>query len=257
MHQIAVAAGSAFLALALLSRWKPSFSRTWSEAAFSSSARATIRSYWCVLCASIDQGACRFGHVALAPERLAQPIAELGRFALVVGEADDADQVAVERDGVGPLVGPLRHDLDEAHGVCARIGAAACGPACSRRSCCQRAGRGRARRRGSARVAPAAWSRSCRAACRGCGAPSGGGWPPPSSAIERSVPPGRKTTISSTGALSFFMTPAFQDCPRGQSPLHPKLPDTEFAWPAYRTPLSRPTPPRGGASGSAARWRKA
>ena len=47
----------------------------------------------------LDQAARRFGHQALAPMLLAQPIAELRRLALMVGEADDADQPLIEGEG--------------------------------------------------------------------------------------------------------------------------------------------------------------
>ena len=71
----------------------------------------------------LEQGLHRLGHVALAPMRLAQPVAEFGRLVFAEGEADDADETAIEGDGVGPLVGALGDDLDKADAVGPRIGA--------------------------------------------------------------------------------------------------------------------------------------
>ena len=53
----------------------------------------------------LEQALHRLGHDALAPMRLAQPVAELGRLALMIGEPDNADELVVDGDGVRPLVG--------------------------------------------------------------------------------------------------------------------------------------------------------
>ena len=146
---------------------KPSFSSTWSEPALLGEGARRDQLVLARCGARHRSARAPPRSSALAPVGLAQPIAELGRPVLEEGEADDADELAVERDGIGPLVGPLREDLDEADGIGPGVGAGQARQLFGDRLVVGERARGRARRRASARAAPAAWSRSCRAACRG------------------------------------------------------------------------------------------
>ena len=95
-------------------RLKPAFSSTFSEPALLARARAPDPRIDAGGEGGVEQRLHRLAHDSPCPSA-ARPASSRVRAAgrCEIGEADDADELVVEGDRIGPLVGALREDLDE------------------------------------------------------------------------------------------------------------------------------------------------